>query len=149
MENFNPQKLTTNFQGITPLLPVLPRRYTLTHSDSTAQLFLTIGPQFSFDKLGPERDEVLAEWHYCGCIVYLSGWVRVDNPENDKLAATKRYKIFNENLPLALTAIRYGDSLYFKCHPRLDYAEIWLHFLSCYPEFNGAKCFGRPIDYIV
>lgn len=45
---------------------VFPRRYTLTHSDRTADLFLTIGPEYIFDQFKGlyarlMRDEVLAE----------------------------------------------------------------------------------------
>lgn len=47
--------------------PVAPRRYTLTHSDSTGDLFLTVGAEYDRKQVSGwytrfMRDEVLAEW---------------------------------------------------------------------------------------
>lgn len=47
--------------------PLTPRRYTLTHSDATGDLYLTIGADYDRRQLGGSqarfmRDEVLAEW---------------------------------------------------------------------------------------
>ena len=44
MSKLNPEKLSVEFRdGVTNTEPILGRRYTLTHSDITAELFLTIG----------------------------------------------------------------------------------------------------------
>ncbi|MDP4108146.1 MAG: staygreen family protein [Bacillota bacterium] len=44
MNNFNPEKLSVKcMDGITITEPIIPRRYTHTHSDLTGDLFLTIG----------------------------------------------------------------------------------------------------------
>jgi hypothetical protein len=53
--------------GITPQGPLAPRRYTLTHSDSTGDLFLTIAPEVDRNQIAGwytrlMRDEVLAKW---------------------------------------------------------------------------------------
>lgn len=48
MERLNPEKLTTTFSGVTPKNSIIPRKYTLTHSDLTAELFLTVGRQVAF-----------------------------------------------------------------------------------------------------
>ena len=62
MKKLNPEKLHVEFrQGVTPTEPIMPRRYTLTHSDVTAELFLTVGPEYAYDKITQMRDEVLAE----------------------------------------------------------------------------------------
>ena len=47
--------------------PLTPRRYTLTHSDSTDDLFLTIAPEVNQRQVSSwytrlMRDEVVAEW---------------------------------------------------------------------------------------
>jgi hypothetical protein len=40
MSKLNPEKLSVEFrQGVTPTEPIILRRYTLTHSDITAELF--------------------------------------------------------------------------------------------------------------
>ncbi len=63
MEKLNPEKLYVEFRdGVTATDPVIGRKYTLTHSDVTADLFLTIGLEFAFDQINRMRDEVLAEW---------------------------------------------------------------------------------------
>ena len=50
MERLDPEKLYVVFRpGVTMTEPVLGRKYTLTHSDITAELFLTIGLQFAYD----------------------------------------------------------------------------------------------------
>jgi hypothetical protein len=47
MTRLKPEKLHVRFSaGTTPEGPVTPRRYTLTHSDATGDLFLTVGPEY-------------------------------------------------------------------------------------------------------
>jgi hypothetical protein len=68
MSRLNPRRLHVRFAaGITPQGPLIPRRYTLTHSDSTGDLFLTIAPEADRNQIAGwytrlMRDEVLAEW---------------------------------------------------------------------------------------
>ena len=63
MSKLNPEKLSVEFKdGVTSTEPILGRRYTLTHSDITAELFLTIGLTYAYDKIDAMRDEVLGEW---------------------------------------------------------------------------------------
>lgn len=63
MKRLNPDKLYVEFRtGVTAIEPAIGRKYTLTHSDITADLFLTIGLQFAYDKVNAMRDEVLGEW---------------------------------------------------------------------------------------
>ncbi len=63
MSKLNPEKLSVEFRdGVTNTEPILGRRYTLTHSDITAELFLTIGLTYAYDKIDAMRDEVLGEW---------------------------------------------------------------------------------------
>lgn len=60
----NPKKLhTTNI--IDPKM-VLPRRYTLTHSDSTGEIYLTVAHDYDLKQISGwytriMRDEILAE----------------------------------------------------------------------------------------
>lgn len=64
MSDFNPDKLSVEFRkGVTTTEPIIPRCYTLTHSDITAELFLTIGLTYAYDKIDNNmRDEVLGQW---------------------------------------------------------------------------------------
>ncbi|WP_242967781.1 staygreen family protein [Tepidibacter mesophilus] len=43
MSDFDKSKLNINFMpGVSEVNPIIPRKYTLTHSDKTAQLFLKL-----------------------------------------------------------------------------------------------------------
>ena len=53
MSRLNPAKLHVAWsQGVTPQGPISPRRYTLTHSDATGDLFLTIGADYDRRQIG-------------------------------------------------------------------------------------------------
>jgi hypothetical protein len=152
MKRLNPKKLrVTYLTGTTPGRLILPRRYTLTHSDRTGELFLSIGrkydtPQISklYTKL--MRDEVLAELSddgdnltfrvYChisgGFVLGMAKW---------------RYSIFCHELPLALEAIRYGDRALFKQNPPLDKTPVFIHFQSTDKRFNKVENWGTMADY--
>ncbi|MDF2790251.1 MAG: hypothetical protein K0S80_3350 [Neobacillus sp.] len=44
LAHFIPEKISVEYRdGVTIAEPVIPRYYTLTHSDVTGELFLTIG----------------------------------------------------------------------------------------------------------
>lgn len=146
---FNPDKLYVEFrEGITYTEPIIHRRYTLTHSDITAELFLTIGLRFASDKINPMRDDVLGEWTKTrGCYVYhVYVDVDVDGQFNQTVAA-KRNDIFRRELPLALKAIRYGDRRLFISHPELNNSPIIVHFISIYPQFNKIENWVTFVKY--
>ena len=116
MKRLNPDKLYVEFRtGVTMTEPVIGRKYTLTHSDITADLFLTIGLQFAYDKVNAMRDEVLAEWRMNHGSPFLYVYVYVDGKFGPVVSAV-RDKIFRRELPLALEAIRYGDRKFFAAH---------------------------------
>jgi hypothetical protein len=64
--------LVVRFAGdVEPASPIAPRRYTLTHSDTTGDLFPTIGLDYDRRQISGwytrfMRDEVLAEWRVAG-----------------------------------------------------------------------------------
>lgn len=149
MSPFNPEKLFVTYStGVTATEPVIPRRYTLTHSDSTGDLFLTIGTHYAWEKINPMRDEVLGEWKQNGSSLYYSVYLYIDQGEYNVTAAAKRYEIFRRELPLALTAIRYGDRVLFDTYPALNQAFIIIHFRSSYPQFAKQENGGTFQHYI-
>ena len=151
MSKFNPEKLTVEYRdGVSATEPIISRSHTLTHSDVTGQLFLTIGTQFAWDKVNSDmRDEVLGVWSMEGNNVYYNVFVYIDNGEHDLSAAMRRNEVFRRELPLALTSIRYGDRFLFKCYPSLDYAFIFVTFISSYPKLNKQECWGTFNKFIV
>lgn len=96
MRNFTPDKLWINYQ-LRNLNQLNPRRYTLTHSDETGDLFLVISSDYAYDKLTAMRDEVLGEWttkdfqNY-----YFYVYVRLDGEDGTKYNRIEYYQTFNE-----------------------------------------------------
>ena len=131
--------------------PWVPRRYTLTHSDISGDLFLTVGPDYDREQISGlytrlMRDEVLAEWRqgdegpalhvYC----HVSGGVALG-------PARWRDAIFRRELPLVLEALRHGDAALFEAHPELDGAPILVHFRSSRRRYRRREHWGIPADY--
>jgi hypothetical protein len=146
MSRLNPEKLYVEYVGVTSTEPIIPRRYTLTHSDITADLYLTIGLDFAYDKLNFMRDEVLGEWvPNNGDYVYYV-YLYVDSNFIPAFTAI-RDAVFRRELPLALEGIRYGDNEFFNAHPELDYVPITVHFQSTDPMYNTVENWGTFSDY--
>jgi hypothetical protein len=151
--HLRPEKLHTTFNGVRKDGPVAARHYTLTHSDRTGDLFLSIAPEFDQERISClcarlMRDEVLAEWsvepggpelhvhlHVSGGLVLgTAGW---------------RDSIFRRHLPLVLEALRYGDRELFQAHPELDGAPIRVHYHSPSARYDRVESGGRPADHAV
>jgi len=152
MSRLDAKKLhVTLRRGATPPGLYGPRRYTLTHSDATGELFLTIGLNYDRRQVSGiytrlMRDEVLAEWiedesgptlHvYChvsgGLIFGTAGW---------------RYSIFQYHLPQVLQAFRYGDRLLFETRPELGQTPVLVHFHSNLSRYNQVEDWGKLADY--
>lgn len=146
MDRLNPEKLSVEYgSGATATEPIIGRKYTLTHSDITAELFLTIGLEYAYDKISKMRDEVLSEWQTYENAPFLYTYVYVG--QFDPLITAIRDAVFRRELPLALEAIRYGDSKFFMEYPQLDNAPIWVYFESSNPDYNKFEYWGTPSDY--
>ena len=147
LSKFNTDMLHVNFgMGTSETKPIIPRKYTLTHSDVTGELFLTIAAKYDYDKITDMRDEVLAEWIMINNEYALMINVMVDKEKNPIMSAV-RNSIFAKELPLALSALRYGDREFFRENPSLDKAPIYVKFNSVYPMFNRLELWGTPSDY--
>lgn len=154
MSHLRPEKLHVTFAGdAEPEGPVLPRRYTLTHSDRTGDLFLTIGSDYDRKQISGlytrlMRDEVLAEWSeggtgpelhvHChvsgGLVLGTAGW---------------RHDIFQRHMRQVLEAFRYGDDVLFHTLPALDEAPVHVHFHARQEQYNKVEARGRLADYRV
>jgi hypothetical protein len=147
MSRLNPEKLSVEFRdGITAVEPIIPRRYTLTHSDITAELFLTIGSTYAYDKINDMRDEVLGEWMRYGIGYVYCVYLYVDGQYGPYMAAM-RDRIFRRELSLALEAIRYGDRKLFEAYPELDNAPITVYFMSSIPQYNKVENWRTFSEY--
>jgi len=152
MKRLNPEKLhVTYLSGAGQDGPLSPRRYTLTHSDLTGDLFLSIGLEYDREMVSHwytrlMRDEVLAEWetendepclmvhcHVSGGVVF--GW------------AGMRNSIFHRELPLALEGIRFGDRHLVDAHPDLDKAYVRVRFHATQARYDVEEKWGHLKDY--
>ncbi|NJD59219.1 MAG: hypothetical protein C3F13_09525 [Anaerolineales bacterium] len=146
MTHLNPDLLHVRFlDGADEAGPLSPRAYTLTHSDATGELFLTIGKEINFPQIEGlytrlMRDEVLAEWdlseaaslhvfcHVSGGLVF--GTARM------------RYGIFRHHLPMVLEAFYYGDRILLINHPELAKARVVVHFMARQKRYNLDEDWG-------
>ena len=149
MSKFNPEKLSVEFrEGVTTTDPIIPRCYTLTHSDITAELFLTIGLIFAYDKITVMRDEVFGEWVNAKEQYFYYVSLYVDGQLGQGETSIRDY-VFRRELPLALEAIRYGDDDFFSAHPELDHVPIIVYFRSTSQQYSKIENWGTFSEYIV
>jgi hypothetical protein len=140
----------TCLHGVSKFYPLPPRYYTLTHSDRTGDLFLSIGTSYDVEKLSDlytrfMRDEVLAElkndgqlslnlhYHVCGGFVF--GWAKL------------RYKIFCRFISYNVQAIRFGDKAFFEKNPEFDNARVLIHFHSSNKKYEKTEEKGILSEY--
>jgi hypothetical protein len=129
-----------------------PRRYTLTHSDTTGDLFLTIYEDYDKVTLSNwytrfMRDEVLAEWKFKDGDQYLAIYCHVSGGLCFGWTSF-RNQIFRHELPLALEAICTGDIEFFDNNPKLKESKVIVYFNSTKREYNKIENWGEVKDYI-
>lgn len=147
MSKFQPEKLNVSYKDkISINSSLIPRKYTLTHSDESGELFLSIGSKYDLDQIDyNNRDEVLGSWEKDN-EYYLLITVEVDKGE-DLSNTIRRDKIFRQELPLALMAIIYGDNLLLENNKELYEAPIRVKFNSKINEYNMLEQWGKVKDY--
>jgi hypothetical protein len=152
MKRLNPKKLHVKYlTGATPEELLVPRRYTLTHSDITGELFLCIGGEYDTKQISRlytrlMRDEVLAELSHSIDNLVFRVYCHVSG--GFVLGSAKfRYSIFLSELPLVLEAIRYGDKALFEYNPELDNAAVHIHMQSNDKRFNKVENWGSMSRY--
>ena len=150
MSHFNPEKLHIKYSDIDDI-DFPSRKYTLTHSDMTGELFLSIGAEYEYKKLSSiytrlMRDEVLGEWmdtdqpklnihcHVSGGIAFgPAGW---------------RASIFRQHMPMVLQAICYGDRSFLAENRRLMKAPIFVFFHSTKKSLDVIEKWGIIDDFM-
>lgn len=128
----------------------LPRRYTLTHSDSTGDLYLTVANEYDKEQISGwytriMRDEVLAEWKMLEEEVSLHVYCHVSGGLVFG-SSGMREAIFRREMSLVLEAIRNGDSKFFEKNPEFDNAPIILHFQKSGKDYKIER-FGILSDF--
>ncbi len=149
----NPAKLHVTFQeNIAARELSFPRRYTLTHSDTTGDLFLTIGRDYDHKQISGlytrlMRDEVLAELVNEQGVISLHIYVHVSGGIILGTAGW-RNDILHHHMPMVLEAFRYGDRDLYSGHPALDEARIEVHFSAKQAQFNKVESWGQVKKFI-
>lgn len=147
MKELNPQKVFVQYRdAMNPSSPITDRKYTITHSDTTAQLFVFIANFYAEDQITNMHDEVKISWEQTNNQYVLIGTVIVDGQGiigNSKLRNT----IFYNEMPTALQALRQADRFLFEKNPILDNSPVFIHFVSSNPTYNKTYNFGTINNY--
>jgi hypothetical protein len=109
--------------------PLGPRRYTLTHSDRTGDLFLSVGADYDRQALHAlqvrlERDEVLGEWIASDAGPSLILHMAAQGGLPLFGTARMRRDIFRRYRALVLAALEYGDRALTDAHPEIAGAPV-------------------------
>jgi hypothetical protein len=153
MTHLNPNLVHVQFiDGADETGPLSPRAYTLTHSDVTGELFLTIGKEINFPQIKGiytrlMRDEVLAEWELPNpttlhVFCHVSGGLVFGT-------ASMRYSIFRYHMPMVLEAFCYGDRILLKEYPELAKGRVVVHFIARQKRYDQDEVWGVLEDYKV
>ncbi len=152
MKELDPQKLHVTFQGEAMADKLsLPRRYTLTHSDFTGDLFLTIGSDYDRKQIAGlytrwMRDEVLAELKRDGADMVLHVYCHVSGGLVFG-SAHWRNEILHHHMRMVLEALRYGDGKLVTAHPEFDHATVTVHFKSNRKRYDRVENWGLVQAY--
>jgi len=147
MSTLNPDKLHVEFKGAIDTQNLsTPRRYTLTHSDSTGDLFLTISPEYDKNQISGfytrlMRDEVLAEWCRIDNIFELHIYLHVSGGFCFGWAGM-RDRIFRHHLSLVLEALKWGDKKIYENMLELEDSPIIIHFKSNKAKYCKDEIYG-------
>lgn len=147
MRELSPQKVFVQYRdNIKPYDPIKGRKYTITHSDITAELFVFIANNYATDQITSIHDEVKLGWEQTQRGLFLIGSVLVDGTDvigNSEI----RNRIFYTEMPTALTALRQADRFIFQKYPYIDNTPVLIHFISEKPTYDKTYNFGPIGNY--
>jgi hypothetical protein len=142
VRELKPQKVFVQYRDIMkPYEPVMERKYTITHSDTTAELFVFVAENYAEDQITRMRDEVRVAWEQNRKGIALVGSVIVDG-KGVIGNAYIRNNIFYNEMPTALQALRQADRFLFDKEPNLDNTPVFIHFISSNPAYDKIYDFG-------
>lgn len=126
----------------------LPRKYTSTHNDEKAELYLTIDHHFNKKQLSTDEvinveSQVLGKWKSAKRIELLVFVSTEKNPQ-----AEIRNKIIRAELINVLRQIGLAETGLVALHPKLGKAKIYITFRSIDPKYQSYEYFGRLRDYV-
>ena len=131
--------------------PTYGRKHTLTHSDETGELFLSIGHHYDIKAINWEfRDEVIGEWkQFEDGSPYWIGKAFVSDESYRYEDAKRRFEIFQREMEHALSGIFVGDRLFFAYHPQWLNAPVYVQYESNFKEFHTIIQYGTPRRFML
>lgn len=142
MKELSPYKVFVQYRDtMRPYEPVQGRKYTITHSDTTGELFVFVASDYAKDQITNMRDEVKIMWHQTEKGLVLVGSVLVDN-EDTTGNSSIRFNIFYKEIPVALIALRSADRFLFEKDPKLDNTPVLIDFISSNPLYDKTYNYG-------
>jgi len=147
MSYLNPFKVLVQYRGyMEPYGPVYERKYTITHSDLTGELFVFIAKSYAEDQVSSIHDEVRIAWKQDDEGLALEGYVIVDG--KGIIGSPKiRNMVFYNEMPTALQALRQADRFLFDENPILDNTPVFIKFISQNPDYDKTYNFGPIGNY--
>ncbi|WP_054738880.1 staygreen family protein [Cellulosilyticum ruminicola] len=131
---------------VTKTTPTQNRTYTMTHSDETGDLFVTIGLIYADDMTYEIQDQVYLRFTPLADKWILLGEVLIDS-EDFEGNKQVRYDIFKRKMPLALQAIYTADKAFFDAYPELKDAPILIRFKSTDSKYDKLYDYGSIGNY--
>lgn len=152
MSRLQPAKLHVTFREDTSKTKFsLPRKYTLTHSDLSGELFLTIGAEYQKKQIlglytRLMRDEVLAEWQEDGRSLALHLSCHVSG---GLVLGTARWRndILLQHMGMVIEAFHYGDREAISSHAEMRQAGVFVHFRSSHAKYDRVEDWGSLDSY--
>lgn len=149
MSDLQAKKLHVTFRQRTSPRPPslsLPRRYTLTHSDRTGDMFLTIGADYDRRQIAGlytrlMRDEILAELADDGQGISMRIYCHVSGGLAFGTAGW-RNGILLHHMRTVIEALCYGDRDLIDQHPELQQAKVRVFFKSSQLKYNRVEDWG-------
>lgn len=134
----------------TAFYPLEGRKYTLSQSEYTGKLFLSISNQFSKKTHDSNVSEILqAEWITLTGEYALKGKISLNGSENDRRLTQVRCMIFQKDLPELIRFIVTADNHFFNNFPLLLDAPIIIHLDTAFPEYSSTFHLGTPRQYLL
>lgn len=142
VRELNSQKVFVQYRDrMRPYGPVMNRKYTITHLDTTAELFVFVAKNYAEDQITSLLDEVKVAWEQYEKGLALIGSVIVDR--NGIIGnAYARNNIFYNEMSTALQALRKADRFLFDKEPNLDNTPVFIHYISSDPEYDKVYDYG-------
>lgn len=143
----NPHQIDVTYSlGVTPVEPMIPRKYTVFPGQHTSVPSIQIGIEFAYDHMQKERNEYLASFVFDKGFYSLTVYYYIGAHTSTDETIT-RYLHFLEQLPVILSSIYHTDASFFEKYPLLMHCPIFIIADSPDLPFLTKKSIGSLYQY--